>query len=519
MRPVRRSRNSGFSYIEILVGIALLAIVAGGIAQGLALASDRIGDSRVDTVASKLAAAQADEAHRMPYGEIGTPGGNPPGTLPATRTETVRSIDYEVAVDVDYVDDPALGQPRTFVNYKRVRVTVTPQTDGAKPVTESTLIAPPAISAISGKSAAVVTVVDAFTDEPLPNAPVTIDMSTSAPRTDTTDATGKVVFAGLEPSAIDPADPKHEYRLTATPDGYLTTPADGPDNKRQHLTAGQTWETTIQVFRPSRIVVNLLDGNTGDPVVERANVTVSTPAPDIRTEQQIGTSGTTIFDTIAGQPIQPSTSDFDVRATAECYREAAASGPVPGPGYPTNTTATFDLTMEPIAGGTLVATVVDQDDQPIPNAQVQVSGGAQGIAPRIRQVDPATGSVRYCIEPSGATPYVVSATAPGHGDGSLLAVVQEGQQTPLRIQLIRGATGDIELVAPGPNQLVRLRALVGTYDANQLTSSTSRARFRNLAPGDYVAYIATGFSDGAPVWSPGKVVRSKAGQNRVYRVR
>jgi hypothetical protein len=297
----------------------------------------------------------------------------------------------------------------------------------------------------------------------------------------------------------------------------MTTEADSPANKQQHLTAGQTWETAIQVFKPARVAVNLRDSATGELITERANVGVSTPPPDVRTEQKVDTTGTFLFDTISGRPIQPSTSAFDVTATAECYREASASAPVPASGYPGNTTGTFDLSMERIPGGNLVVTVVDQADQPLPNAQVQVSGGGPGIAPRIRSVD-ASGVVRYCLEPSGPAPYVVSATAAGYGDGSLLAVVEEAQTTPLKLTLVAGGTGDIELIAPGANQLVRLKGLVGTYDANQVTNTSSRARFRNLAAGDYIAYIAVGFSDGAPVWSPGKVVRARAGQNRVYNV-
>lgn len=519
MRPCPRARSGGFSYVEILVGIALLAIVAGGIAQGLALASDRIGDSRVDSVASNLASAQADAAQRMPYDAVGTPGGNPPGEIPATRLETVRGVDYAIDVDVDYVDDPAEGQPQTFVNYKRVDVRVTPRVDGARPVTETTLVAPPAISSISGKAAAVVTVVDAFTDEELPGVAVTIDKSTSPTRTDTTDSGGKVVFAGLEPSAISPRDPKHKYRLTAELPGYLTLPADAPDSKQQHLTAGQTWETTIQVFKPAHVAVSLRDSVTGDLITERANVTVATPAPDSRSEQQVGTTGTFLFDTISGQPIQPSTSAFEVRATAECYREATATGPVPGPGYPGNTTGSFELIMEAIAHGQLLVGIVDNDTgAPIGNAQVQVSGGDEGIQPRIRDVDPTTGAIRYCIEPSGGTPYIVSAIAPGYGNGSLLAVVDRDQTTTVQIRLVRGITGDVVLTAPGPNQLVRLRALEGTYDANQLTNSARRARFRNLAPGEYMAYIATGTSDGEPVWSPGKLVQAVSGQLRFYTV-
>ena len=60
-------------------------------------------------------------------------GGSPPGLIPASTTKTVNDVQYTIATDVEYVDDPALGQPQTYVNYKRVTVTVTPDSANARP--------------------------------------------------------------------------------------------------------------------------------------------------------------------------------------------------------------------------------------------------------------------------------------------------------------------------------------------------------------------------------------------------
>ena len=111
------------------MGIAVLAVVAGGLAQGLALTSGALGKSKVDGLASNLAAASVEEAHHMDYADVGAQGGNPTGTIPAVQTRSVQGIEFRVETTVDYVDDPALGQPRTYVNYKRVSVSVTPQTN------------------------------------------------------------------------------------------------------------------------------------------------------------------------------------------------------------------------------------------------------------------------------------------------------------------------------------------------------------------------------------------------------
>jgi hypothetical protein len=526
----KSSREAGFSYIEILVGIIILAIVAGGIAQGLAQTSSALGTSKIESTANKLGSAELDRAHRMPYEDLGITGGSPPGVIAATTDTVVGSVTYRIAVDVEYVDDPALGQPQTYVNYKKVTVTVTPRTNRARPITLSTLVAPPAIGAIAGKSTIIATVIDALTDQPVQGAPVTADLSTSPTQTRATGADGKVVFAGLEPSAIPVDDPKYKYRLTiGLPEPWVTHPDSVPAIAQQHLTASQTWTTTLKVFRRATINVNLRDAATGQPITERSEVLVSTPGPDVLSESKVTTTGALSFTTIGGQAIQPSGSNFTVTAEADCYLSGSIQRPVPT-GYPANTTETFNFSLTRSSSGYLDVTVrsTAPGNPPIAGAQVQVSGGQANLAPRVRTAD-ANGFVRLCVPPSGSASYVVSAAHPGYGAGSILATVNEGQTTPVAMYLVPSSnTGTITLSAGASNRLVRLQALAGTYDASQTTNSrTIRVRgedyagladFTGLAAGNYMAYIATGFSGGTPTWSTGKVVAAVGGQTRIYRV-
>ena len=518
MTARRRARQAGFSYMEVLIGIAVLALVAGGLAQGLASTSGSLGASKVQSTATKIAAAKADQAHRMPYEDLGLQGGSPPGDIPALVVERVEGIDYEVATDVEYVDDPALGQPRTYVNYKKVTITVTPRTDGGSPYTQTTIVAPPAIGAIAGKATIIVTVIDALTDQPMTGAPVTVDRSTSPTQTRATGDDGKVVFAGLEPSALNPTDPRYKYRVSVNLGApWVTHPDDSPDRAQQHLAAAQTWQVTIRVFKQATIVANLRDAATGQLITEYAQVVASTPGPDVLSDVQAGTEGTFTWDRINGTPIQPSLSNFRVDALADCYLPASISRPVPT-GYPTSTTEVFDFALRRIVSGDLQVFVRDASTgAAIPTADVQVSGGQSNIRPRVRSVD-ASGFVRFCIEPSGSVNYVVSAAAPGYGAGSLLAVVRQGETTSIVMSLVPSATGTVRLVAGAANRLVRLQALRGTYDASQITNQFGRADFTGLAAGDYMAYIATGFAGGEPTWSSGKVVRARAGRLLSYTV-
>ena len=514
------ARQAGFSYIEILVGILLLAIVAGGIAQGLATTSMSLGTSKVDTTAVKLATSELDRAHRTDYEDVGITGSSPPGVFLATSNTVVGSTTYKIDRDVVYVDDPALGQPQTYVNYKKMTVTVTPQTNRAHAYTQSTLIAPPAIGAIAGKLTIIVTLIDALTDQPVGGAPITVDKSTSPTQTRTTGADGKVVFAGLEPSAIAATDPKYKYRLTVGLDDPWVTHADSiPAVAQQHLAASQTWTTTLKVFKRATIQVNLRDAATSQLITERSEVDVTTPGPDVLSDDLDGNTGQFVFNTLTGKPIMPSASNFQVDAQADCYRSQTAARPVPT-GYPSNTTEVFNFSMTRVPSGYLDVTVrsTTTGNPLIPGAQVQVSGGQGSLPPRVRTAD-ANGFVRFCLDPSGSANYVLSVAQPGYGAGSILAAVLQNQTTPVTVYLVPSSnTGTIRLTASSSNKLVRLQAVVGTYDASQNTNTSSRADFTGLAAGNYMAYIATGFSGGNPTWSVGKLVRANAGVTSTYPV-
>lgn len=523
----RQRRQAGFSYIEVLVGILVLGLVAAGLAQGLAQSSLLIGKSKADSIAHKVAAAEMDQAHRIDYDDLGTVAGNPPGIIPASVTKTVSNQKFKVDTTVQYVDDQALGQPKNYVNYKKVTVTVSPLAGTTKPVTQSTLVAPPSIGAINGKATAIATVVDSKTGEKLPGVSVTIDLSTSAPRTALTDVHGQVVFAGLEPSAIPPTDPKYKYRLTAALSGYVTHSTTLPADMQQHLSAKQTWNATIKMFKPVTINVNLFD-KTKRPsavkITEAALVTIETDAP-VQVESQFDVDGAFTFNQLSGRPIEP--GNYVVKVQPDCYKAVTLLPADMPAGYPTTTTHTVDLDLDPLPHGYVDVRIVNLAGTPIPGARVQVSGGPIGLAPIIRSAD-ATGWSHYCLPPSVATArYIVSGIADGYASQSVLMEAIPGSPQTLVLTLVPVPNScGISLNAGVANKWVRLVGATFAVNPDQKqTSSLSgvefgKAYFPNLMAGNYVAYIETGFSStGAVTWSAGKPVTCDAGiQNKVIPV-
>jgi type II secretory pathway pseudopilin PulG len=530
LRVRRHRRQAGFSYIEVLVGILVLGLVAAGLAQGLAQSSLLLGRSKADSIAHKVAAAELDQAHRIDYDDLGTVAGNPPGIIPSSTTKTVSNQKFKIDTTVSYVDDQALGQPKNYVNYKKVVVTVTPLAGTTKAVTQSTLIAPPSIGAIAGKATAIVTVVDSrFTDIELAGVSVTIDQSTSAPRTGVTDANGQVIFAGLEPSAIPPLDPKYKYRLTSAYPGYVTHSSTLPADMQQHLAAKQTWNATIKMFKPTTIKVNLYDKSkrpAAVKIIEAALTTIETDAP-VQVESQFDVDGAFTFTQLSARPIEP--GNYTIKVQPDCYK-AVTLPPADMPlGYPATTTHTVDIDLEPLPHAYLDVRVMDPgptssaaDDFVIPGASVQVSGGPSGLSPINRFT--GAGAAHYCLPPSVPTSkYIVSGIADGYVSQNVLVEATGAPQTlTLFLVPVPNSCG-ISLNAGVANKWVRL--VGSTYTVSPDTKQTSslsgvqfgKAYFPNLMAGTYTAYIERGFSStGAVTWSPGVVVTCTAGiQNKV----
>jgi type II secretory pathway pseudopilin PulG len=502
-------RQGGFSFVEILVGITVLALASAGIAAGLTQASVMIGRNRQDGGAHKIATSQLDIARRMPYDQVGTVGGNPPGVVPLTQTTTANGLTYRIDTRVDYVDDPAQGQAKTYVNYKRYAVTVTPQSGTSPAVTQSTLIPPPAFGAIANKATAVVSVIDAYSGQPLPGVSVTIDQSTSPAMTELTDANGQVILAGLEPSATSPSDPKYKYRLSASLAGYATHSTTSPAQMQQHLAAQQTWVATIKMFRPVTVQVNLRDRATGAAVTEAAYTSLQDAAGT--TETAFGTTGTTTFTQIAGQSIEP--GQYSVTVQADCYAPQALPPAEMPTNYPTTTTHTVDVDLDVVPHGYLDVTVKNASGANITTAQVDVHGG--DLVPSIRAVD-SNAQVRFCLAPTSTSPYLVVATAPGYEASVQTANVNVNGVTSLTITLTsNSSTCGLRLDAGASGKLVRLvDAISGyTYDNHQPTAADGTALFRTLRAGSYMGYVELSRSGDVITWTPttGKSMTCTAG--------
>ncbi|MCB0881655.1 MAG: prepilin-type N-terminal cleavage/methylation domain-containing protein [Thermoleophilia bacterium] len=498
----RRATQGGFSFIEVLIGIMILGIVAGGVLMGFSASQAQTARAKMDTIASKIASGELETVRAMEYDDVGNPGGNPDGTIPATSNQTVNDITYRVDTDVAYVDDPTPGRARNYINYKKVTVTVTPSAKVTGPVVMSALVAPPNAGAIRGKATAIITVQDSLTGQILPGVPVRLFGSTSTERVAPTGADGSVVFAGLDPSDPNTGSSRYYYRAAATLAGYNTDP-DTADVK-QSLAASQTWNATIKLYRPAHIVVNVRDKATGQFVTRRTQTRVTLPAPQALSQTFVGYTGRFPIDTIQGEPIRPSLTPTTVEVFSDCYVPATVP-PVPVPqGYPASDTQVFDVDLEPVARTGVLRVWVKRagTTTPITNAQVVVSGGEQSVTYPIRDVD-ANGYADFCLPKSTSALYTVSVVGKGYTGYSIVTAVPEGATVDQTLEM--GTTALCQVAIKhrlSGGQQIRLVGVGATapYDMVRATNSSQVATFGSLSPGTYNVQVVSGYSGSQPVW-------------------
>ncbi len=193
-------------------------------------------------------------------------------------------------------------------------------------------------------------VIDYGLNVPVEGVSVNLLTGPSAPRSDVTDATGKVSFKKLTPNATATC-PSDCYDLTASLGGYvqLNSPT------RLNVGPGQTAAPTIQIFRPATINLVVRDSG-GSPYTGTTSVKL-TSARNGATQTFSVSGGSAAITTLAGEQIVPS-----VQYTAEAWTSGSpmCSTPVTQyvpDNYPTVLTSTMVVTLGSCPAGNVNVTV------------------------------------------------------------------------------------------------------------------------------------------------------------------
>ena len=120
-------RNTGFSFVDVLVGISLTAIIFTGIFGAYHLGIKAINESRNKITATAVANQEIEKIINLPYQSIGIKDGELPvaeGILLPFSSIFLNNTEYFIERNIEYISDEKGQEFDCPLNYKRIEVKV-----------------------------------------------------------------------------------------------------------------------------------------------------------------------------------------------------------------------------------------------------------------------------------------------------------------------------------------------------------------------------------------------------------
>ncbi|MFA5021464.1 MAG: prepilin-type N-terminal cleavage/methylation domain-containing protein [Patescibacteria group bacterium] len=218
-----KAAGTGFTLVEVLVAILILAITSIGVLGMFQFSAKVITESKARIGAITIANEVSETIHNLPYDKVGTVGGLVPGSISQSDSTTLNNINYNIAVSVDYVDDPfdgtvEAGTDELGNDYKKVRIAVSWLGHfGTKEVVSVTTIAPKGIEANQGAGVLWINTIDA-NGQPVSQASIHIINNQTNPIIN--DSSHQTNSLGYYYSSVPQAN--SSYHIIVTKDGYST---------------------------------------------------------------------------------------------------------------------------------------------------------------------------------------------------------------------------------------------------------------------------------------------------------
>jgi len=260
--------NKGFTFIETLVGIAILLIVFIGLYGVLQLGFKVIGQSRARITATALANQKIEMIRNLSYSQVGTLGGIPSGNILETEIITRNNIDYTVKTTIGYVDDmfDGLASDDALPNdYKKVKIKVSWPGFLGDQVILITDIAPEGLETTEGGGNLLISVFDAL-GIGIPQADIHIVNTEVEPSINVfyqTNDQGQYLVAGA-PSSTS------AYQITITKSGYSTEQTysseeiANPEKSHATVVEGKLTEISFSIDRLANFSINTFSSWTSD---------------------------------------------------------------------------------------------------------------------------------------------------------------------------------------------------------------------------------------------------------------
>lgn len=269
-------RSHGFTLLESLVGVAIVAIMAVAVVSVFSanIVTMNLSQSRATGLA--LANEKMEYLRDLPYDSLATQHGAiyPAGTIADSETVTRNNASYRVETLIRYIDDPfdgnidgtIAGKPKDLYpyDYKQAEIEVFTAKTNVKVAKLTTNIAAKAAETSSSTGILRAKVQDA-NGQPVADATVKITNASVNPAVDittTTDNNGLVVIPKLPP------DSNNRYNIVVTKSGYSTdqTFADPAGSQtavlvNPNILVQQITDVSFSIDRLANVNVTVVDTN------------------------------------------------------------------------------------------------------------------------------------------------------------------------------------------------------------------------------------------------------------------
>ncbi|HEY4349273.1 MAG TPA: carboxypeptidase-like regulatory domain-containing protein [Gaiellaceae bacterium] len=482
--------EAGIGLVEAVMAMTIFIIASTALSDVLTSSVNAHGHALQQTLGQEAADAQIEDVRSLPYDSVGTTSGNPPGSVAASQTAAtlgVSGLPATVTTSIHYVGDGVPGGYNQLTNYKKIVVTVTRNSDDEQLAAETTFIAPPTRAPYGGinQVALGVTVTDIGDNTPVSGVPIALQTGPSAPRGDTTDDDGAVLFAGLTANPTSGATAY--YNVAATlPSGYVEMTG---DTKQVQLNPGQLSNLALRVYQPATIIVNLT--KSGVPYTGAVTVTVTPPSGTPSNYTITGGSGSV-------PNLLPNGQYSVSAATADGLLATAISQSVPN-SYPTDLTSTFNVEL--VRPNGTVSVTATNGGVPIAGATITVSGGPDSIT--MTGTTDANGVANFPTVPAGTATYTVSGSYGAATFQQTGVVVSANGTTNVSLGVPAGSVKATVTSGgnPVPGATVTLTGPNG-FSAVGTTDGSGIYTFANVGTGS--GYTVTA-ADGAATASQGSV--------------
>jgi prepilin-type N-terminal cleavage/methylation domain-containing protein len=243
-RQANPIRTAGFTMVEVLVSIAVFAIILVSILSLVNAIVVTAQESRIAQAATELVQQQVEIIRNLPYDSVGTLTGIPAGVLEYSRTVNHGGLEFLMLTTVRNIDDPFDGElggsPNDLspADYKLVEIELTcTNCKSEKKYRMTTTQSPVAIEGSSTNGALFIQVVDSYA-LPISGAEVNVAHTTDPgiDIDDVTDVEGWLKIVDVPPGV-------NTYAITVTKTGYSTDqtyavgdPPGNDDPTKKHAT-------------------------------------------------------------------------------------------------------------------------------------------------------------------------------------------------------------------------------------------------------------------------------------------